>query len=84
MPVFVDIDFTQLRPDRMLTKLRDKRSKLDISFFIQITYEQLPKICVWCVAFTHDMEDYKKGSQLRSKIRGDNEDIIKELKNSQL
>lgn len=58
--VLVEIDFLQLRPERILAKLRDEKSKLDLSFFVPVSYEILPKFCMGCIAFTHDSTECKK------------------------
>lgn len=64
--VLVDMDFSQPLLEKILAKMIDKESKLDVSFFVPISYENLPKFCMNFMAFTHDTVACKKGINMQT------------------
>lgn len=79
--VLVDVDLTQPLPERILVKMIDIENRLDISFFVPVFYELLPKFCINCVAFTHSTDDCKIGVQLKD-ARPSNRYGVQRLGNS--
>lgn len=58
--VLVDIDFMKPLSERILAKMIDNESGLDISFFVPITYERQPKFYCHCSVFTYETIGCKK------------------------
>lgn len=60
--VLVDVDLSQTLPEQILVKMEDADSNLDVSFFVQISYESLPKYYSTCQNFTHTTEDCSRST----------------------
>lgn len=55
--VLIDVDLTQPLPEKILVKMIDKENNLDISFFVPVFYETIPKFCINCATFSHSTVD---------------------------
>lgn len=65
--VLVDVDFTQPLPKRILAKMIDEKSNLDVIFFVPISYEKLPRFSESYLMFNHGMEGCKKSKNFQNK-----------------
>lgn len=56
---------SQSLPKKILVKIIKLESNLDISFFVPVTYEALPKNSMHCTSFAHTIEAYFKNQNWR-------------------
>lgn len=65
--ILIEVDMARPLPDRILITKRNQNSQNDFEFFVNLTYESLPKFCQQCGSIGHDLNACRRREEANIK-----------------